>query len=229
MTLPTIAWEPCLPARKVECFETPFFTIVWSCVMIVWLVLPAVFDQVQAGPDRMGWEFDFSHWAVVLCVAFWIGRIVLCCFTFTWSYEKRTTTYDHEWLWRPMWFCYSVGYPILATAAPVYGIYHRDGQRVTVATDALYWSGFTIVLLEMIVFKLPFVPAHVIWILALVLLDAMVTLVAYGSTRLNFGEGVVAFWFLILWYGLVSLAALMREKFGGSSPNFSQSAEIFIA
>ena len=221
MTTPTFSCDPCLTDRRVECWQQPWFTFFWRLICF-WVT----FGLLMGSGDTSGSWFGIYHWGIILSMGYWALVQLLVVITRGWSYEMLTSSTDYAPVWRTAWFCHAVGYPIMAVGGPVYGIYHRDYVGATQTTDALVWFVFSVVLVDLSFFKMPFVPTHVVWLLALVLLDAVVMLGVYGSTRLTFLETMVAFLFLILWYGVVSLVAYVREKFGSNPSAFTLNPDI---
>lgn len=194
------------------------FTLVEFSVLLALTIADAVDRNARAaGCDGascpLGWELEVPHWGLVFVFIFLVLRVELMIRFWLASYADRLQSEYFRMDARLAWIAHDLGYATTMTAAVVFWIFHRDGDKHGPITDALYSMGFVFGCLELLVSRMPFVPAHIVWVFFIAFLDFAVVLAADGTVRYdNPLEILVATIVIIMLYGFFMGVAYGRDK-----------------
>jgi hypothetical protein len=196
----------------------PTFVLFDSLFWLVLLPYLAKTDADSRGPAVLQWEFDFPHWGLFFFLVSHFARLLVLWETWYWSIAQKLSTDYSDYLWFfscLAWFGHNVGCPTLICAAPIYAVFHRDGEKHTEATDALYWVAFVAALLDVACTRFPLPPAHFVWILLLIVADVCLTTAVYGSPLRFYSPSEVAASAVVIVavYGALSFVTYFRDRF----------------
>lgn len=204
--------------------DAPHFTFAWS-VLVLATVVPLSWAETNDRLLRFAecesknytrcvaispWGFDYGHWSLAWMCLWYFLRVLLII-------KYRGVTLAHRRVGRPMpalakaaWFAHVNGVPATIAAWLVYLVFSRDGEAHGPLTDASYAVNGVVAILDVLLFKMVLLYAHVVWILLVGMV--YVGLMMWRSHH-SAGEVVVGLASFIVVFMAMADLSMMRDTF----------------
>ncbi len=197
----------CSSLCKTRLYENPWTRLVWLLTQFVTYVALA---SVAADESRalkledsdVAWSLELYHVLLVFVLAYLVLSFALTIRTMSMSYDERLESETFTWPVRATWVCFSVGYPALAAAAPLYQVFTRTPDVHGPCNDALHWCGFSFFLVEVVLSRNVLLPAHVVWVVLIYVLDSILLLALHSHVRFTAPQTLVALACIVLVFGV---------------------------